>query len=129
MLCLHDEMRTNRAYKKYHVDVEYNRYQNRIKRIIQNVDGESEEKVMKINCDLVIHSRGDAPEQENLIALEMKKSTGRNCDKTNDKYRLEALTASELHKKGIFAWAGRELQNERYHYELGIYCEVNQKKR
>ncbi|MBS7693162.1 hypothetical protein KIN08_06105, partial [Vibrio cholerae] len=75
-------------YKQYYVDVEYNRNVNgRLKTI---KDGEGE--IITINCDLVLHSRGENLVQDNLIALEMKKSNGRRSEKEKDRERLKALT-------------------------------------
>lgn len=56
-------------YKGYYADVEYNRNDGRVKTIIND-----DFSVVKINCDLILHSRGLHPEQDNLIALEMKKA-------------------------------------------------------
>ena len=53
-----------------------------------------EEQIVTINCDLIVHSRGQNTLQDNLIALEMKKSTGRQKDK--DKVRQ---LSSEIEKQ------------------------------
>lgn len=54
----------------YFADAEYNRKQNgQIKTIID----ENMEEV-KVQCDLILHSRGKNVERDNLIAIEMKKS-------------------------------------------------------
>ncbi|MFM5371324.1 hypothetical protein ACET9U_16385 [Aeromonas veronii] len=54
----------------YFVDPEYNRKQDgRIKTIL-----DENFEVVTINCDLILHSRGSRIEDDNLIAIEMKKS-------------------------------------------------------
>ena len=56
--------------QQYKVDVEYNRNDGALKTAIVG-----ENSVIKsIVCDLILHSRGRIPRQDNLIALEMKKS-------------------------------------------------------
>jgi hypothetical protein len=55
-------------FKNYHIDAEYNRNYGEIKTIV----GENKE-IIKIICDLIMHSRGEA-KNDNLIALEMKKA-------------------------------------------------------
>jgi hypothetical protein len=64
MLYLNKEIRGS-IFHKYHVDVEYNRNDGKIKTIINNA-----EEIININCDLIVHSRGEIIEQDNLIALE-----------------------------------------------------------
>ena len=76
-------------YQNYFVDIEYNRNQGKIKTIV-NDDFE----VATVNCDLIVHSRGQVIAQDNLLALEMKKSTRPLHEKTKDKKRLIALTKS-----------------------------------
>lgn len=46
------------------MDVEYNRNAGHIKSIINE-----EIKVIHITCDLIIHSRGENEQQDNLLAL------------------------------------------------------------
>lgn len=55
-------------YDMYFVDVEYNRNQEKIKTIL-NLD-----QIINITCDFLIHARG-MQKQENILALEMKKSS------------------------------------------------------
>ncbi|MDB4920044.1 hypothetical protein [Mucilaginibacter sp.] len=71
------------------MDNEYNRKQEgQVKTIIDD-----NEVVVTITCDLLIHSRGEVIDHDNLLALEMKKSTAPEADKLSDKQRLCALTA------------------------------------
>lgn len=107
-------------FKDYYVDVEYNRNDGRIKTIIgQNLE------VIKINCDLILHSRGEIACKDNLIALEMKKSTSRLVDKVNDKNRLIALTKDSY--DDVWSFDGKTLPKHVCGYELGIYYEVNKR--
>ncbi len=60
----------NSSFSDYYVDPEYNRnYDGRIKTIL---DEELNEIV--VNCDIIIHSRGQNIQQDNLVAFEMKKA-------------------------------------------------------
>lgn len=60
---------SNSKYSKYHVDTEYNRNNGKVKTIYND-----DLKVVSIVCDLIVHSRGEIVEKDNLIALEMKKA-------------------------------------------------------
>ncbi|WP_019910335.1 hypothetical protein [Paenibacillus sp. HW567] len=105
-------------YSKYHVDVEYNRNKGKVKTIIdQNIE------VIPINCDIIIHSRGEILGQDNLIAIEMKKSTNRNSEKIKDKNRLVALTKETFND--VWSFDGTNLPEHVCRYKLGVYYEVN----
>ncbi|MDD3794213.1 MAG: hypothetical protein PHI37_05340 [Candidatus Gracilibacteria bacterium] len=113
----------NSEFSNYHVDTEYNRnYGGNIKTIIN-----SEEKVLNITCDIIIHSRGENINQDNLIAIEMKKSTGREDEKQKDRDRLIALT-KELND-GVWTYGGGDFPKHVCGYILGIYYEVNIEKK
>ena len=66
-------------YKEYFLDVEYNRNGGRVKNIIND-----DLRIITINCDLILHSRGQNKWQDNLIALEMKKSNRLEKEKQSD---------------------------------------------
>lgn len=103
----------------YHVDTEYNRKQGgRVKTIINN-----EEVVVTITCDLLIHSRGEVIEHDNLLALEMKKSTAREEAKNSDKQRLCALTAIPYER--VWSFGGIAHPEHVCGYKVGIYMEIN----
>ena len=72
----------------YFVDVEYNRNEGGVIKTI--IDDQLE--VVKITCDLILHSRGHNIKQDNLLALEMKKSYRSQEEKDADRKRLIALT-------------------------------------
>ena len=105
-------------YKKYHVDTEYNRNNGKIKTIIDNIL-----EIISINCDLIVHSRGENIKQDNLIALEMKKSTASKPEKQRDKNRLIALTKDTFDE--VWSYDGRTFPKHVCRYCLGIYYEVN----
>lgn len=84
---LNDEFKIS-DFKEYHVDIEYNRNYNwNIKTIIND-----DEEILNITCDIIIHSRWENKNQDNLIAIEMKKSSWPTSEKNKDKNRLIALT-------------------------------------
>ena len=70
----YDNGHTRKMFKNYYVDVEYNR--------MVDLDGKKQKKSIiypsgikeTIICDLLVHSRGKVKKQDNLLALEMKKS-------------------------------------------------------
>ena len=93
--------------KNYHADIEFNRV---IKKATNKVKQLPDEKgtPKHIFPDIIVHNRSE----ENLLALEMKKSTARREAKERDKNRLILLTSSYFYK-----------------YKLGVYYEINHKKR
>lgn len=103
------EIDKKEEFKKYHIDAEYNRNYGEIKTIL----GENED-IIKITCDLIMHSRGEL-KNDNLIALEMKKSSRPNKEKISDKKRLIELTNP----------ANRSNIKHVKTYSLGIYYEIN----
>ncbi len=122
MLELHEVLKGTRFYD-YFVDVEYNRnIGGRLKTLKKTIRG-LDEQIVTINCDLIVHSRGLNMLCDNLIALEMKKSTGRQVDKDNDRNRLECLTRSP--EQDVWSYGGKALPEHVCGYGLGIYYEVN----
>ncbi|MBE4489927.1 hypothetical protein BCT31_21840 [Vibrio lentus] len=74
------------GFTDYVADAEYNRNRGRVKTILdQNA------VVVRINCDLLLHSRGRC-ENDNLIAVEMKKSERPAKEEIEDCERLRILT-------------------------------------
>lgn len=107
-------------YKNYHVDVEYNRNDGKIKTIInENLE------VVSINCDIIIHSRGANLKKDNLIAIEMKKSSTSDGEKQKDRQRLIALTKDSF--DDIWSYDGKTLPKHVCGYDVGIYYEINVK--
>lgn len=92
----------------YYADVEFNRNKKIIKQL-HNDDG----FVSNILPDIIVHSRGKE-NLDNLLVLEMKKSSANKQDKENDRNRLKKMTkqnCNEIHHS--------------YEYLLGIYYEID----
>lgn len=108
---------------EYFADVEYNRKQNgQIKTIIDD-----DFKVITIQCDLIIHSRGNI-QQDNLIAIEMKKSTRPESEKVDDRNRLRAMTKDI--KDDVYSADGGITHPEHVcGYILGVYMILNLKQK
>lgn len=118
MLSMHQCLR-NTPFRKYYVDVEYNRNRGGLVKTIIDKN----EVITNIICDLIVHSRGTFCEQDNLIAVEMKKATRNEVDKESDKNRLIALTQSENS-----SWNYLEAFPEHVcRYILGVYYEISKK--
>lgn len=109
-------------YSEYYVDVEYNRNNGHVKTIYDD-----DLKVVNIVCDLIVHSRGEIVEKDNLIALEMKKSYRLKKEKEDDRARLIALTRDSY--DGVWSFDGKTLPEHVCGYDLGIYYEINLKTR
>lgn len=105
-------------FREYHVDVEYNRNDSKIKTIIDN-----DMKVIAITCDLIVHSRGQIIAQDNLLAVEMKKSTAKKEEKDKDRNRLIALTKDSY--DDVWSFDGVTLPEHVCGYLLGVYYEIN----
>lgn len=104
--------------KGYYSDVEFNRMQDgKIKTMIND-----QMEYITINCDLIVHSRGEMV-PDNLLALEMKKSDSSSSAKKGDRNRLIALTKTALQ----YVWAedGKAMPEYVCGYQLGIYIELN----
>lgn len=108
----------NSGLKDYYADVEYNRNQGMIKTILDD-----EQKVIVINCDIILHSRGENVGRDNLIAIEMKKSERPEEEKNKDRDRLRALTKSSF--DGIWAADGKTFPEHVCGYELGYFIELD----
>lgn len=94
----------------YYADIEFNRaIENTINNVKQLPDEEGTPK--RVFPDIIVHSRGKVT-PDNLLAIEMKKSTARKEAKERDKNRLSLLTSSYPYK-----------------YKLGVYYEINNKRR
>lgn len=119
-LMLHLQREIDKSiFYKYYVDVEYNRNQGKVKTIMNN-----EMKIIPITCDLIVHSRGEVVEQDNLLAIEMKKVNATIEDKQKDKERLIALTKTSF--DDIWSFDGKTLPEHVCGYLLGIYYEIDQ---
>jgi len=114
-------------YANYYTDVEYNRNRNgKVKTCCPFIEDNIPIPVT-INCDLIIHSRGKIISQDNLLAIEMKKSTRSKKDKDNDRLRLIALTKDSY--DNVWSFDGNTLPEHICRYKLGIYYEINYAKK
>ena len=118
--CLYLEI-SNSNFSRYHVDVEYNRNKGKVKTIYND-----NLEVVSIVCDLIVHSRGKIIENDNLIALEMKKAYRPMKENEKDRARLVALTKESY--DGVWSFDGRVLPEHVCGYKLGIYYEIDNKK-
>ena len=96
----------------YYADVEFNRNKKEIKQL-HNDDG----FVSNILPDIIVHSRGKEI-LDNLLVLEMKKSSADHQDKENDRNRLRKMTKQNYNGNSYS-----------YEYRLGIYYEINFEKK
>lgn len=118
--------------KMYYADIEYNRKQGgQIKTII-----DSRSKIHTITCDLIVHRRGEglstsnasrdsqeyAP--ENLLAIEMKKTSATHDKLEADRDRLMAMTS----RPGVdaFAWTTDSMPEHVCGYVLGCLIVVGE---
>ena len=103
----------------YFADINYNRNKHFIKCIIND-----KMEFLEIFCDLIIHSRGVSLEQDNLLAIEMKKKENKK-DRLKDKKRLEIMTSDTYVDEILF----EELPTYICRYSLGIFYDLDSKKR
>ncbi|PAD45290.1 hypothetical protein [Shouchella clausii] len=108
---------------KYHVDVEYNRNEGGKLKTIKN----HKEIIIPITCDIIVHSRGENINQDNIIAIEMKKSSNSKAKKDKDRERLIALTKDSF--DNIWSYDGKTFPEHVCCYLLGVYYEINLEKR
>lgn len=92
----------------YYADIEFNRNKKRIKQL-PNDDG----FINNILPDIIVHSRGkETP--DNLLVLEMKKSSANQQDKEKDRNRLRKMTKQNCDES-----------HYSYKYKFGVYYEIN----
>lgn len=122
MLHIHDTIKEDHSYAGHHADVEYNRRKSKRGYDYKTIPTPDDNPI-KITCDLILHGRGKHPEQDNLLAIEMKKSTRSTREKNNDRERLKVLTRDPyVDKERIDTHQSRE---HIYRYVLGVYYEIN----
>lgn len=107
----------------YKTDPEYNK--NHGGKIKTCINGNN--KTIIITCDLIVHTRGKKVNEDNFIAIEMKKSDRPHDEKVKDRHRLMALTKS---RKASDQWSGDGKTHPKHvcGYLLGVYIELNIKK-
>ena len=126
MLHIHNIISRDKKSAGYHADVEYNRNKGAIKTMRKTIEGPSYE-IIPINCDLIVHSRGEIIKQDNLIAIEMKKSTATRVRKDKDRERLIALTKDSF--DDVWSFDGRSFPEHVCRYILGVYYEIDYKRK
>lgn len=118
-----EDIARNYGLNAYYADTEYNRKQDgRLKTILDD-----DYKIVTINCDLILHSRGKVVAADNLIAVEMKKSDRPEKEKQKDRDRLRALTKASY--DDVWSADGVALPEHVCGYVLGAYVEINRAKR
>lgn len=93
---------------------------------IKMIVNEQMEEIV-INCNLIVHSRGETIEHDNLIAVEMKKSTRPQHEKDKDRMRLRALTRISF--DGMYSYDGKTHPEYVCGYKIGFYMEIDIEKR
>jgi len=105
--------------EEYFADPDYNRKQGgRVKTIIG-----ADAREIVINADLILHSRGNIVARDNLIAIEMKKSTRPEREKEKDRERLTAMTKSTY--DNIWSADGITHPEHVCGYELGVFIDLD----
>jgi hypothetical protein len=103
----------------YYADAEYNREKNgRFKKI-----RDDNNQAISITSDLILHSRGNILDRDNLIAIEMKKSTRNENEKNCDRARLKAMTTANYD----IIWFNNGVTHPEHvcGYELGVFIEID----
>lgn len=98
--------------KNYYADIEFNRNKKSIKQLPNDDDS-----LNNILPDIIVHSCGKEI-IDNLLVLEMKKSSAAHQDKENDRNRLRKMTKQNYNGSRYS-----------YEYRLGIYYEINFEKK
>ncbi len=113
----------NSKYHEYYVDVEYNRNYGGVKKTINGPENIN----IEITCDLIVHSRGEIENKDNLITLEMKKSYREKKEKEKDKFRLQEMTRPL--DETMTRINGTRFPENVCGYILGVYYEIDLNKR
>lgn len=107
------------AVEGYFADTEYNRKQGgQVKTIL-----DENYHIVSITSDIIVHSRGKIVEQDNLIAIEMKRSSHPEEEKTKDRMRLRALTKASY--DDVWSADGKTLPEHVCGYVLGYFLELD----
>ncbi len=113
----------DRGLIEYITDTEYNRKQDgQIKTIL---DGNR--RIVTINCDLILHTRGANISEDNLIAIEVKKYDRSREDKQRDRERLRALTKESY--DDVWMNDGSTPPEHVCGYRLGVFVELDRNRR
>jgi len=111
------------GFEQYRADVEYNRkHEGEVKTIL-----DEQLQVVRIIPDIILHSRGERVEDDNLIAIEMKRTAHRDSEKEKDRARLRALTKASY--DGVWSADGVTHPEHVCGYKLGYYIELDSEAR
>jgi len=111
---------SNTEFEAYFTDIEYNRnFDGRIKTIIDD-----DMEIINITCDLIVHSRGQIQENDNLIAIEMKRDNHPESEKNKDRIRLRALT-KKTNDSFTYSSDGKTFPQYVCGYYVGIFYEIS----
>ncbi|EKO3804719.1 hypothetical protein NTE05_001918 [Vibrio harveyi] len=110
------------GFLNYFADTEYNRNRGKVKTILDDNSVE-----ISITCDLILHSRGKLEEQDNLIALEMKKSSRPDSEEVSDCNRLRIMTKPNY--DSIYVTSGNFDSRHVCGYKLGYFLWLDSKNR
>lgn len=114
----------NFGLTKYFADAEYNRKQGgQVKTIFG-----SDMKGVTIQCDLILHSRGESKVEDNLIAFEMKKAERSPQEKDADRERLRVMT-NKSYGKNTWSNDGTTHPEHVCGYRIGVYLEISARDR
>jgi hypothetical protein len=108
---LEDSIR-KRKMRGYYADSEYNRNHGDVKTIIGR-----HAEVLNITTDIIVHSRGENFLHDNLIVIEMKKSSHPPEEKQKDRERLIVMTRPSMHENALPKHVSG--------YELGVFVEID----
>lgn len=116
--CL-EKVMEEKGIKGYYADANYNRNEYMYKTIIND-----RYEVIRIKCDLIVHSRGENTIQDNLLTIEMKKKNNPQ-DRIENKERLKIMTKNTYYGEVIF----EELPRHICRYALGVFYDINKDKK
>ncbi len=106
---------SNHGVKGYFADTEYNRKQGgQVKTVMLG-----QEKIVTIQSDLIVHTRGRIVDGDNFIAIEMKKSTRPEEEKIADRERLVAMTLKSY--DGVWSAGDGTQPDHVCNYKLGVF--------
>lgn len=105
-------------FNNYCVDPEYNKNKGKLKTICDD-----DLNIIAITCDIIVHSRGKNVKKDNLLCIEMKKSTAGKASKLSDRKRLKCLTKESF--DDVWSYDGKTLPEHVCRYQLGVYYEIN----
>lgn len=116
-----ENLLSNYEIEAYYADPEYNRKQEgQIKTILSG-----DMQVIKVTCDLIVHSRGELG-RDNLIAIEMAKPDKSAEQIQSDRLRLMALTKRSF--DDVWSYDGVTHPEHVCGYLLGAFIMVDRTK-